>query len=224
MILLMLRWEDSSLVVKPIALEAYFENFLNLAKDHPECWHLCQKAEDRCRVEHFPRLLRKLQEVKADASWSEVFLAAAEDDRYWDREVRRPALQFLAKGQAPQSTIEAEEERRENAIFVSGNGEPQRKKSKGARKKETKKRRLPAFPEAMPRSASKAGGSGSGNGGNGGHPKKDHRGRYTTIKDGTEICYKFAAGEKGACPDPCPKRRAHVCQKCLRDHRNEDCE
>ena len=31
-------------------------------------------------------------------TWSEVFTAASEDDRYWDREVRRPAIGFLARG------------------------------------------------------------------------------------------------------------------------------
>ena len=28
-------------------------------------------------------------------TWSEVFVAVARDDRYWDKEVRRPALAFL---------------------------------------------------------------------------------------------------------------------------------
>ena len=65
-ILLMLRWEgeaasaQEALVVTPIALEAYYTNFQTLAKEHPECWHLCQRAEDRCRAELFPRLMRKL--------------------------------------------------------------------------------------------------------------------------------------------------------------------
>ena len=31
-------------------------------------------------------------------SWSEVFIAAAGDDKSWDREVCRPALRFLASG------------------------------------------------------------------------------------------------------------------------------
>ena len=191
-----------------------------MAKDHPECWHLCQKVEDNCRAEHFPRILRKLQVEKADASWSDVFLAAAEDDRYWDREVRRPALQFLARGRRPQSTTEAQEERREAAIFGSGIEEPPRKKSKGEKKREAKQRRLVAPPEAPPRTTGKS----ASKGGKGNHQKKEHKGRFITTREGAEICYKFAAGEKGACPWPCPNSREHVCQKCLQPHRNDGCE
>ena len=33
-----------------------------------------------------------------DRPWDSVFRAAARNDRYWDREVRRPALAFLARG------------------------------------------------------------------------------------------------------------------------------
>ena len=89
-ILLMLRFPSddtagdplAQLVVTPIAVEAYYEAFAALAREHPECWHLCQKAEDRCRAEHFPRLVRKLQaSFGRTPSWSEVFTAAAEDDR-----------------------------------------------------------------------------------------------------------------------------------------------
>ena len=38
--------------------------FQALCSEFPECWHLCQKAEDRCGAEHFPRLWRKLQADK----------------------------------------------------------------------------------------------------------------------------------------------------------------
>jgi len=104
-ILLMLRWPatddnaEEDLVVSPIALEAYLQNFEVLVKENPGCWRLCQTAEDRCRAEEFPRIARRLTESIGYApSWSQVFIAAAESDRYWDKEVRRPALRFLASG------------------------------------------------------------------------------------------------------------------------------
>ena len=91
-ILLMLRYPDDGkkspkerVVVTPIALETYHDAFATLCRENPECWHLCQKAEDRCRAEHFPRLARRLrEELGRQATWSEVFTAAAVDDRYWE--------------------------------------------------------------------------------------------------------------------------------------------
>ena len=40
----------------------------------PECWHLCCGAEDRCRAEVFPRILRRLRETKVseEVTWLEV--------------------------------------------------------------------------------------------------------------------------------------------------------
>eukprot|EP00969_Alexandrium_andersonii_P286582 12668752-Alexandrium_andersonii.AAC.1 len=32
------------------------------------------------------------------APWIKVFHAAAEDDKFWDKEIRRPATAFLARG------------------------------------------------------------------------------------------------------------------------------
>ena len=63
-------------------------------------WHLCQRAEDRCRAEHMPRIARRLATANGGKypTWTEVFLEAAKDDRYWDKEVRRPAVNFLARG------------------------------------------------------------------------------------------------------------------------------
>eukprot|EP00971_Amphidinium_carterae_P280748 5573544-Amphidinium_carterae.1 len=56
------------------------------------------KAEDRARAELFPRLRRKCQH-SAEMSWDAFFLKAGENnDKYWDREARRPALRFRARG------------------------------------------------------------------------------------------------------------------------------
>eukprot|EP00974_Lingulodinium_polyedra_P097482 9449686-Lingulodinium_polyedra.AAC.1 len=59
-------------VATPIAIEAYHEAFSALVREHPECWHLCQRAEDRCRAELFPRLARRLETTLGrQPSWSE---------------------------------------------------------------------------------------------------------------------------------------------------------
>ena len=87
------------LVVAPNALRAYFQRFRKLARGQPEAWYLCLQAEDRCRAEHMPRLRRQMAEETGTApTWSQVFVAASLDHRYWDEEVRHPAIDFLARG------------------------------------------------------------------------------------------------------------------------------
>lgn len=58
---------------------------------------------------------------------------------------------------------------------------------------------------------------------NGGHPKSQS-GKYITSSEGIEICFTFAKNARGACPDPCRNKRAHLCQICLGLHRNEKCD
>jgi hypothetical protein len=198
-----------SLVVTPFAVEAYHEAFAALSREHPECWHLCQRAEDRCRAEHFPRLARSLRAKSGkDPSWSDVFIAAAEDDRYWDREVRRPALTFLARGRRVQDAGEPSEKR-------IGNGSRKRARSPD----------VPKIPVDAPsggrKKKGKGGGKGRGKGGD--HPRKGSNGRFHTTREGVEICYNFANGDRNACKDPCSNGRAHVCQHCLQPHSNAAC-
>jgi hypothetical protein len=54
------------------------------------------------------------------------------------------------------------------------------------------------------------------------HPKKKGN-FFTTTKDGSEICYRWASGTEGSCEDVCSAGRVHVCQFCLQPHRNEAC-
>eukprot|EP00971_Amphidinium_carterae_P340192 6478400-Amphidinium_carterae.1 len=100
-VLLMLRLPDGSggeiPVVRPQALDIYFEAFSRLVRECPETWHLCVQAEDRCRAECFSRIRRALGHAPQEG-WDKVFERAAVDDRYWDREVRRPTLSFIARG------------------------------------------------------------------------------------------------------------------------------
>jgi hypothetical protein len=212
-ILLMLRFpewpgtedveKDSVLVVTPIAVEAYREAFAALAREHPECWHLCQRAEDRCRAEHFPRLARKLMvNLGHTPTWSQVFIAAAEDDRYWDKEVRRPALQFLARG------------KRSHAEGTAQSPGSQSNIAKKA-KKEAGRRR-----EGRGDNEAKGGGKGIDTRA---HPHKDSKGRFQTTREGKDICYRFAIGDRGVCKEPCEKGRVHVCQHCLQPHANKSC-
>jgi hypothetical protein len=218
-ILLMLRFPQDSgkdmLVVTPAAVEAYHEAFSALVKEHPECWHLCQKAEDRCRAEHFPRLARRLAAALGrEPSWSEVFIAAAEDDRFWDREVRRPALCFMARGRRGQERAPSEKK--------NGDSSRQRQRSRQRSRSPVARRTLaPTIGEKKKAKFGK-GSSGGRSGPSEAHPKKI-KGKFVTTREGKQICFAFANGERGVCAEPCKEHRMHVCQLCLQPHTNAAC-
>ena len=52
-------------VVQPHSLELYFESFMELCLEYPECWHLLMPAEDRMRGERFEHLRRNLARAHA---------------------------------------------------------------------------------------------------------------------------------------------------------------
>eukprot|EP00971_Amphidinium_carterae_P352240 6492503-Amphidinium_carterae.1 len=199
--LLMICFDDAGNkpVVTPAALEVYYERFRQLVDDHPEVWFLCVKAEDRARAELFPRLRRECQH-SADTSWDTVFLKAAENDKYWDREVRRPALRFLARGGGRDLASMPLSERVEaphraaieggSAAASGGSGVVTAAASRRARRKQ-------AVTKAAAAPAQRAGG------------KRDHKGRYLSTPDGKSICFAFHGR---GCQDPCKQGRAHVCQ------------
>jgi len=217
-ILLMLRWppadgqDHGSLVATPIALEAYLQNFATLVKENPGCWHLCVTAEDRCRAEHFPRIARRLADISGyTPPWSDVFKAAADDDKYWDKEVRRPALRFLATrgGSASHS---------ESGGAGSARGDRTGLRANHTEKKRKRERSAKPAGKGAGKSAGKGHGKGKGKG-KGEHPMKDKKGLFITTREGEQVCFQFA--KQGDCQGAC--NRAHVCQLCLQPHRNANC-
>ena len=52
------------------------------------------------------------------------------------------------------------------------------------------------------------------------HPKRKGK-LYVTTPEGAEVCFSYAKNGEGACQEPCPQGRAHVCQICFGPHRNE---
>ena len=213
------------------ALEVYLEAFRKLVKAYPECWHLCAIAEDRCRGEHFPRLRRVLKDKHAKGQapdfdvnlpWIAVMSAAAEDDRYWDEQVRRPAIDFLARGGSRGQKRPASE-----ALEEPLDTPPKSKRQKKRERKEAvaeAKKQLVKDWEASPKMSKgdgkgKAAGKGKGKE-QGEHPRRDSQGRYVTTREGTQICFGF---QMGKCKGPCQQQRAHVCQICLQGHRTSDC-
>jgi hypothetical protein len=224
-IMYMLRDSSDNLVITPVVLDHYFDTFKELCTEHPEAWHLCQAAEDRCRAEHIPRLFRQARARSAQKTWDEIFQQAADDNSYWEREVRRPANQFLIRRRAvdgitlsPQEQAERELLRKMEAATGSGEGnaKKQRNGSPGPKvapqpKKPSRKHRARGQEEQK--------GKGKGQG-DGGHPRKNREGMYVTTGAGKQICFKFSRGGANSCPDPCPNGRAHVCETCALPHRN----
>ena len=211
--------------------------------EYPECWHLLMPAEDRMRGERFEHLRRGLArayaagkvpvEINYDPArpWDGVFQAAALDHQYWDSNVRRPAVAFLARSRStPQPALEPISEGAKASIrniekavgsTPGGADPPAPKRKKRKRAKETR------------------GGSGDTDSkeekgtvvdkkledkrNNKEHPKK-WGGLFHTTAEGKPVCYAFAKGTSpDSCPGQCKNSRAHRCQHCLGSHQNKDC-
>ena len=160
-----------------------------------------------------PRVWRKLKEDKGvDPTWSQVLIYAAEDSRYWDKAVRRPALQFIARNKRPQPLGDDMEYE-----------QPQQKsKRQTRREKEAVNRKKGANINLIPNQEwqNQNKGKGKGKKKGGPHPRKNDKGLYKTTKDGQAICFRWAQRGPEACSSPCPFHRVHVCQRCLQPHPN----
>ena len=86
--------------------------------------------------------------------------------------------------------------------------------SKAARRRARQRLQMNPF-TAPPPGAAK--GKGKGKGANTPY-KKDQDGLYVTDGQSKQVCFNFA--KNGACSEPCPHSRVHVCQFCLGPHPN----
>ena len=221
--MLMIHYDDppDTPLASTIELEAYYEAFKQLTQDFPECWHLCHAAEDRCRAEHLPWLARSMAlKTGKTPTWGEVLVAASEDNRYWDREVRHPAIGFLARNKRPQVHSDIPTEVITPTPPRPHTGAPSAKKR---RRGGVQQNRGP--PPSGPPSGQSGGkgGKAKGKGKQQDHPVKNSQGLYLTDADGRQVCFSWASGQRGGCRNPCPNNRAHVCQHCLQPHRNNAC-
>ena len=205
-------------VVTPSALSEYLENFRELTKEYPEAWHLCVQAEDKCRAEHLDRLRRaRERDFQAGLApsfnprmpWNDIFRMAARDKTYWDKNVRDPAVSFMARGGA---------RRQQPAVATDTNlgidrAQPQEGKGRGRKRGRGNNNKDDERRDSTPaqRNDDKA---------NHEHPKRDKAGKFTTTREGKAICFAFGNGK---CKDVCVKGMQHVCQLCLGSHSFKDC-
>ena len=232
-------------------LEVYFEHIRSLAIEFPDLWGLICRAEDRCRAEHFPRLRRRLELARAQGlcpefdparPWDYVFRAAADDDKFWNREVRHPALHVIAQSsrgaghtQAAVAAATALADVQTGAPLHAKRRPPAAASAAAGVEADVKRRKQAEGIQGVPAAVADArparggdGGRRKQGGGAGGdksaskakqHPTK-RCGRFITTREGTEICFKF---QKNTCETTCPAGRAHVCQLCLGGHPGAHC-
>ena len=203
-------------VVTSACLEEYFEKVSKLHGEFPETWHLLLQAEDRCRAEMFERYRRQLTKAALEGKlpmglsfdartpWIVVFTHAARDASLWDEHVVRPSQNFIARGgkhmssdrasrtnlpEAAQDILET------NAAAIGRETPAPPLPGMGSSRHAKKRRRIQEEKRASSQVSSV----------------------YLTNSDGVELCFRYAKGTAGSCPEPCRDFRDHGCQLCLED-------
>jgi len=209
------------------SLEAYAENVRVLAAEFPDLWGLVCRAEDRCRGEHLVRVRRRMVSsheaglcpaYQPHAPWDSVFRAAAEDETYWNKEVRHPALHVLAQhgrmGAQAEVAAAAIADARSGAVRFASVRQPGESPRGAHSAVSGVKRQRTEEAEPEPPHAGKSNADRRGE-----HPKRFGK-LFGTTREGTAICFKY---QRGKCSDVCPTQRAHVCQGCLGAHPLQKC-
>ena len=148
--------------------------------------------------------------------WDYVFHKAVNDETFWQGEVERKCILFLARA-APLVRLTSDGTAFEGPITLSGNGPrhfdaaqtpntfPQGNSQGRKNNHNKKKNKKGSGPNPF------HGSSGYGSGGKGQTPKSNPRG---------EICNNY---NHGKCKDPCPHERIHKCSSCGAAHPAKDC-
>ena len=95
-------------IVGRASLDMYQDTIRRLVSTWPDCWHLVALADDKMRAEHVIRIKRNIEadiaggrppdpDWNAFAPWSCALRRAAQDDRFWDLQVRHPAVAWVAR-------------------------------------------------------------------------------------------------------------------------------
>jgi hypothetical protein len=214
------------------SLEAYAENVRVLATEFPDLWGLVCRAEDRCRSEHLVRVRRRMQiahdagmcpTFQPNAPWDSVFRGAAEDESFWNKEVRHPALHVLAQHsrigeKAEAAAADIADGRAGAGRFASVRQPGEKSRGEHPAWASAKRSRQDGDDDAPPpphgpRTRSQPDKQGE-------HPKKFGK-LFGTTREGTPICFKYQRDKCSS--DVCPAQRAHVCQGCLGPHPYRKC-
>jgi hypothetical protein len=172
--------------------------------------------EERRRQEAFHSAHPSMSVFDISMPWNSVLKAAASDSEFWDRELKEPAMLYMVgHGRAFPSHVERLPEQPATAAAQTANrkckrprggGEPQRQQqssSSGKGKDHGK-------------------GRGKGRGAGGDNPKRTSAGRYTTDRQGKQLCFQWCRTPGGCTTGQCPNGRSHLCEICLQPHRTID--
>ena len=184
-------------------LEHYGEFIRQLVDMYgPESWFLIYQADVRFRSEEMERIRRSAQIAHEDNAseanpragyspdrpWDWVWAAALGDAGrgFWESEVHRPAVFFLARIKSRNETVQ------DGTTILNGQAPSAGGADGGAPKrvppkKRPKKERPPKAPGAPPGPKP---------------PKKE----YDVSRNASEVCQNFS---RGKCTDPCPHGRIH---------------
>ena len=213
------------------SLEAYAENVRVLAAEFPDLWGLVCRAEDRCRSEHLVRVRRRLAiahdaglcpTFRPDAPWDSAFRASAEDESFWNKEVRHPALHVLAQhsriGEKAVTAAAAIADGRGGASRFASVRQPGENSQAGHPVGSGVKRPRQDDGDVPVSSHSPQAKSHSDRRSE--HPKKFGK-LFGSTREGLAICFKYQRDKCSS--DVCPAQRAHVCQGCLGPHPYRKC-
>jgi hypothetical protein len=249
-----LQWQTSWKVFKVAAISLdicsiaslllYEKAIEKMTVQWPRNWGLIAHADDKARAERLERVRRQLAmdvgnnksvpaDYNEDKPWSVVFRLVAQDEGYWNDQVRHPATAWLASGSkgAPMASSEAlalahfpglaEGQEPE----VASNDKDERRRQANRDKRAAKKRRAQSDREELAKwRSTPSSGKGAGSGGKG---KSKMQGKD---QSGEEICFSWAK-DNGPCSGLSPGseckakvKRAHKCQICLSPgHNNAQC-
>ena len=216
----------------PSRLMQYESRIAKLNVDFgPQCWWLLAQADQRMRGEHWERLRRRAEAEAAgvvamggnhpfDAArpWDYVLNLAAADHIYWQEEVVQKALLYATHLQTKAQITDPGHGVAALRTVDAGGGRGQRSGGGGGAKRpgesaSGKRQRQRGDAKAASSGAAKGGGGGKGQ-------SKGKASRRGTTESGQQICFAWA--RDGGCTEPCPAKRAHVCEICLGSHRTID--
>eukprot|EP00435_Cladocopium_sp_Y103_P053028 s144_g16.t2 len=227
------------------ALLTYEKQIEHLTVQWPRNWSLIAHADDKARAERLERLRRFLvadlkagkvipSDFQENKPWSTCFRMLAQDETYWNEQVRHPATSWLASGAkgAPMASAEAVamahfpglSEGQESEAPASTDRDERRRQS-NRDKRLAKRKRAQAEREELSKFRSASSGQKSGQAFSKGKGKGQGK-----DQSGEEICYSWAK-DNGPCAGlspgsdcKCKVKRVHKCMHCFSPgHTNAQC-
>ena len=240
-------------IPREAAIMAYYQNMDALVLEWPECWSLIYMADDKARAEGLQRKRRQFENSISlgqsppalwdpASPWSACLLALAQDDNYWNKQVRNLAMSWMTRGkhgrpltreqQITEASVTGGSSSKGTDPFTevpggaeiarTGNAGTPRPHGQGQSKSSRTKHRLQAMPMTPYYNNTKGGGKGKDKGKRKGKDKGGGKGgKITHAQDanGAQLCYSwnFGNGPCGALAPgtACPNGRVHACTTCL---------